>query len=135
MKGKITTLIILILFSTACNQMSSPGKEKQFENKSYVHVFFPTEEECMDSQPPDFFINCHQQVDFYENNRAEIMLSDIIWVGTYYVENKILTIEFEPNFEVPKGEIKFAILNNNTLKRISDQTTWKKLRGGSIWNH
>lgn len=133
MKGKITTLFILILFSTACNQMSAPGKEKQFENKSYVNLFFPTEKECMDSQPPDFFINCHQQVDFYENNRAEIMLSDIIWIGTYYVENKILTIEFDSNFEVPDGEIKFLILNNNALMRISDNTVWKKIKGNSIW--
>lgn len=133
MKGKITTLFILILFSTACNQMSAPGKEKQFENKSYVHLFFPSEKECMDSQPPDFFINCHQQVDFYENNRAEIMLSDVIWVGTYYVENKILTIEFDANFEVPEGEIKFVILNNNVLKRMDDKSIWKKLKGNSIW--
>ena len=135
MKGKITYIVLLLfLISTSCNKLSSPGKEKQFEDKSYVRLFFNSEKECMEAQPPDFFINCHQQVDFLENNEAEIMISDIIWRGTYEVINKKIIISMEPNFEIPSGEIVFEIRNNTLLIKADDRTEWRKMKGNSIWN-
>ncbi len=113
--------------------MNAPGREKQFENQTYVHLFFDSEEECMKSQPPDFFINCHQQIDFQEDNKVELMLSDIIWRGTYRVEKKTIILEFDDSYEVPNGELTFKIKNHNMLIRTDNNTTWRKMKGNSIW--
>ncbi|HEY9185663.1 MAG TPA: hypothetical protein VIM94_10080 [Salegentibacter sp.] len=135
MKEKIIYIVLIILLSlTACNKLSGPGQEKQFEGKSYVRLFFNSEEECLDAQPPDFFINCHQQVDFLKNNDAEIMVSDIIWRGTYEVINKKIILSMEPNFEIPSGEVIFEVKNNTLLIKTDDKTEWRKMKGNSIWN-
>ena len=135
MKENFTFIVFIVLISiTSCNKLSAPGQEKQFEGKSYVQLFFNSEEECMNAQPPDFFINCHQQVDFLKNNEVEIMLSDIIWRGTYEVINKKIIISMEPNFEVPSGEIIFLVKNNTLLIKSNDKTEWRKMKGNSIWN-
>ena len=88
----------------------------------------------MDAQPPDFFINCHQQVDFLKNNEVEIMLTDVIWRGAYEVVNKKIIISMESNFEVPSGEIIFEVKNNTLLIKADDKTEWRKMKGNSIWN-
>lgn len=134
MKKKITYIVIVLTIFTSCNKLTTPGLEKQFEDKSYVRLFFDSEEECMDAQPPDFFINCHQQLDFYQDNMVEIMLTDIIWRGTYEVVNKKIIISMEPNFEVPSGEIIFEVKNNTLLVKTDDRTEWRKMKGNSIWN-
>lgn len=134
MKKKITYIAIVLAIFTSCNKLNTPGQEKQFENKSYVRLFFDSEEECQDAQPPDFFINCHQQVDFYKDNLVEIMISDIIWRGTYVVVNKKIIISMEPNFEIPSGEIIFEVKNNTLLIKTNDRTEWRKMKGNSIWN-
>ncbi|WP_081211706.1 hypothetical protein [Salegentibacter sediminis] len=135
MKKKITFIVFIFLFPLiSCNKLSAPGKDKQFEGKSYVRLFFNSEEECMAAQPPDFFINCHQQIDFLKDNEVEIMLSDIIWRGTYKVINKKIIISMEPNFEVPSGEIIFLVKNNTLLIKSDDKTEWRKMKGNSIWN-
>lgn len=136
MKGKITYIVFLfILLFSSCNKMNTAGNEKQFEDKSYVRLFFNSEQECLDSQPPDFFINCHQQIDFYKDNRVDVMLSDMIWIGAYEViNNKRIIITMEPNFEVPTGEIIFEVKNNSLLIKSDDKTEWRKMKGSSIWN-
>ncbi|MGY5849457.1 hypothetical protein [Salegentibacter sp. F14] len=135
MKEKIIYIVTIVLLSlTSCNQISAPGQQKQLEDKSYIRLFFNSEKECMDAQPPDFYINCHQQVDFLKNNEVEIMLSDIIWRGSYQVINKKIIISMEPNFEVPSGEIIFEIKNNTLLIKSDDRTKWRKMKGNSIWN-
>ena len=135
MKEKITYIALILLLSfTSCNRLSAPGQEKQFEDKSYVRLFFNSEKECMDAQPPDFFINCHQQVDFLKNNEVEIMLTDVIWRGAYEVVNEKIIISMESNFEVPSGEIIFEVKNNTLLIKADDKTEWRKMKGNSIWN-
>lgn len=135
MKVKITyTVLLLSLIFVSCNKLSTQGQTKQFEDKSYVRLFFNSEQECLDAQPPDFFINCHQQIDFYKENRVDVMLSDIIWIGTYEVVNKQIIISMEPNFEVPSGEIIFEVKNNTLLIKTDDRTQWRKMKGNSIWN-
>lgn len=89
----------------------------------------------MENQPePDFFINCHQQVDFYKDNIVDIMLTDIIWRGTYRIEGNIVILSFEPSYEIPDGEIIFEIINPAKLLHTEHGTVWKKISGNSIWN-
>jgi len=74
----LITGVLSILVLVSCSPGGLPAKDNMLKNKSFVHLYYPSEKECMDSQPnPDFFQNCHQQVDFYKNNRVEIMFTDI----------------------------------------------------------
>ncbi len=132
---KITIALAFLFLTTACSRVAPPAKDNMLKNKSYVYLFFSTEKECLENQPEDdFFINCHQQVDFYDNNNVEIMLTDIIWRGKYEMEGNTVILTFEPNYEIPEGEILFEILNPAKILKTDNGTVWKKISGNSIWN-
>lgn len=134
MKPKSPIFLLILLLFTACSQVGTSVKESAFQNKTFVHLFFETEEECMAAQPdPDFFHNCHQQLDFMKDGNVRIMLSDILWDGTYKIQGDRLILKVEPNFEIPTGEIVFEIINPNRLIKTDDNTVWKKINGNSIW--
>lgn len=133
MKRKITLIFITLIFSS-CFQENISQRENMLKNKTFVHLFFETEKECMDAQPdPDFFHNCHQQLDFHENNMVDIMLSDIIWRGKYSVKGKQVILSFDPNYEIPEGELRFEILPANKLLHLKNGSIWKMVDGNSIW--
>ena len=133
MKNFIFNCCIILLFGS-CSPNAVPVKENMLKNKSFVYLYFPTYEDCMNAQPdPDFFINCHQQVDFYANNRADIMLTDIYYRGTYRITGNLVVLSFEPGPEIPDGEIIFEMLNPTKLLHLEYGTVWKKVSGNSIW--
>ncbi len=118
----------------ACTKSDILVREKMLVNKSFVYLYFPTLKDCMAAQPdPDFFINCHQQVDFYPNERVEIMLSDIYYQGTYKIMGNLVVLTFEPGPEIPDGEIVFQMLNPAKLLHLEYGKVWKKISGNSIW--
>lgn len=134
MKKKLFIGFVLSLFITSCSQDSVPARENMFKNKTFVHLYFDSEEECIAAQPyPDFWINCHQEIIFQERKKVTIMLTDILWNGTYEVKGDLLILNFENNFEIPTGEIVFKIINPVTLIRLDNNTLWKKVSGQSIW--
>ncbi len=133
MEKNISLIFLIVLLTVSCNPIMSPGIENKFQNKTFIHLFYQDEEECMDSQPPDFFYNCHAQIDFLKNNRVEILLTDIIWIGEYTVEGKEMILIFEPNYEIPEGILIFEIINSSTLRNLKNDTIWKKMKGNSIW--
>lgn len=124
----------LLLMASACTTVSLPAKENMFKNKIFVHLYFETEEECMASQPdPDFFLNCHRQLDFLDDKKVQVMLTDILYLGTYEVSGEMLIINVDSP-EVLNGEIIFEIINPAKLLKTDDNTLWKKVSGKSIWN-
>lgn len=132
---KMRWLILFLVFGfLSCSEGMMSGKQKRFENKSYVHLFYSTEKDCEESQPPDFFINCHQQLDLYPNSEAEIMLTDIIWRGTWELRAKEIIVYVPNSYEIPSGSLTFKVINTRLLKLISNNTEWKLLSGNSIWN-
>lgn len=134
MERKITMMLAFLFLTTACSHEGPPARENMLKNKSFVYLFFSTEEECRENQPdPDFFLNCHQQVDFYKNNVVEIMLTDIIYRGTYDVIGNVVILTFEPTGEIPEGIILFEIINGSKLLKTDNKTVWKKVSGNSIW--
>lgn len=131
----IITNVLSVLVLVSCSPGGLPAKENMLKNKSFVHLYFQTEKECMDAQPePDFFQNCHQQVEFFKNNRVEIMLSDIYYQGTYSIQGNNVVLLIESNVEIPDGVIIFEIINPTRLKYIENGSVWKKMSGNSIWN-
>ncbi|MFD1095863.1 hypothetical protein [Salegentibacter chungangensis] len=134
MRGVLLMLFALVFSLSSCSRVSSGPDENAFRDKTFVHRYFETEEDCLKAQPdPDFFVNCHQQVDFFSNNEVEIVLSDIIWRGDYIVEGDMVILSFQPNFEIPDGEINFEILNLSVLRKLDDNTRWVMMRANSIW--
>lgn len=118
----------------SCTTIDVPVRENMLKNKSFVYLYYPTLDECLEAQPdPDFFINCHQQVDFYSNYRAEIMLTDIYYRGTYSIHGNLIVLTFEPSSEIPDGEILFQMINPTKLLHLEYGSVWKKISGRSIW--
>lgn len=134
MRGWRSYICILALILSGCSRLETGAAENKYKNQTFIHTYFDTEEDCLAAQPPDFFINCHQQLDFLDNNRVQFMLTDIIWEGEYSVKRKIIVLTFEPNFEIPSGEVYFQQVNGSLLIKMDDNTQWKKMRGTSIWD-
>lgn len=134
MKHKGVIFVLILSAIIACSQVGTSARENMFKNKTFVHLYFETEEECLASQPePDFFYNCHQQLDFLKDKKVQIMLTDILWVGEYKLEVDKIILTFEPNNEIPDGKITFEILTPTVLLKTDEQTIWKKMNGNSIW--
>lgn len=133
MKNFIYKCCIILLLG-ACSHNAIPAKDSMLKNKSFVYLYYPTLKDCLEAQPdPDFFLNCHQQVDFYPDNRAEIMLTDIYYRGTYSILGNLVVLTFDPAPEIPDGEITFELLHPNKLLHLEYGTVWKKVSGNSIW--
>lgn len=127
--------MLILMAITACSPVTKSGKENMFNNKTFVHLFFNTEEECRAAQPePDFFINCFQQLDFLNDQKVRIMLTDLLWDGTYKIQGNLIILSFEPNYEIPSGEIVFEIQESGQLIKSDDNSIWKEVSGNSIWN-
>tara|TARA_R100000935_G_C2785148_1_gene143421 strand:+ start:219 stop:605 length:387 start_codon:yes stop_codon:yes gene_type:complete len=128
-------MVLAVLLLLSCTHVPLPFHENILANKSYVYLFFSTEKECVENQlDPDFFINCHQQVDFYKNNIVVIMMTDILWKGTYKIEGNTVILTFENSYEIPDGELIFEIINPSRLLLTENGTVWKKISGNSIWH-
>ena len=123
----------IFLFVSFCERNENPKNEPNFENETFIYLHFKTEQECLDAQPTDFFINCHSELTFMENGQAEIILTDIIWRAEYSVIKNKIVLTFKNNPEIPGGTIIFQILNTSKLKKVDDKTIWNKMDGDSIW--
>ncbi len=135
MKPKSVFFLLILTLITACSQLGTTGKENIIKNNSFVHLYFETEEDCLASQrDPDFFYNCHQQLDFLNDKKVQIMLTDLLWMGEYKLEGDTIILTFKANNEIPSGEILFEIVNAHQLVKSDDQTIWKKISGNSIWD-
>lgn len=134
MKTNVLFVFTLFLMVSFCEREEHIKNDRDFENQTFVHKYFKTEKQCLDSQTSDFFINCHAQLNFLEHGEAEIMVTDIMWKGEYEIINKSIILTFPHNFELPKETIVFKILNNSKLLWTDNNTIWEKLNGDSIWD-
>ncbi len=134
MKVKLLFLCSLFLMASFCERSEHPKDKIAFENETFIFLHFKNEQQCLDAQPSDFFINCHSELNFLEDGMAEIILTDIIWRGEYVVINKNIILTFDNNFEIPDRTLVFEIINESKLKKVDDKTIWKKLNGDSIWD-
>ncbi len=79
----------------------SCGAAKPFsENREYVHSVFKTRTACRVSQREMPDLNCFPSLKLTKDGKAELIVTDVVNHGTYYVFEKTLTIEFEPYSEV-----------------------------------
>lgn len=134
MKIKLLFVSSLFLLANFCEKSELPKDKFSLENETFVYLHFKTEQECLDAQPSDFFINCHSEISFYEDGVAEIILTDIIWRGAYTVIGKKILLTFKNNTEIPNESLVFQIMNEAKIKNLEDNTIWKKMKGTSVWD-
>lgn len=135
MERKLLVGLLILIIVSGCSRDDGPAEEISLMDQSYVYLFFDSEEECMAAQSdPDFWINCHQELNFTEDNKVALMLTDILWNGTYIVKGDLVILKFDQSYEVPSGEMVFKILNPSELILMENNTHWKKVSEDSIWN-
>lgn len=126
---KYLLLSIAVLSLLSCSNDKNSGSSELI-GKTFDHRFVETEEECIASQTnPDFYTNCHEQIRFIDNETAEIMITDMMLIVNYTVEDNKITIIFSPS-----STMVFEKINNSTLKLLSNNTIWNKRTGTSVWN-
>lgn len=128
MKKYLFILILISIFS--CSKESKAGSG--FAGKTYVYRLFENEQECIDAQPdPDFFLNCHRELNFIDDENAEIMFTDITMAVKYTIDANRITINFSTD---ESSSLIFEIIDNSSLKLLNDDIIWSKKIGDSIWN-
>ena len=132
MKNVLITCCILMMLGS-CSTNDVPVRENMLKNKSFVYLYYPTLQECMDAQPdPDFFINCHQQVDFYSGKRVDILLSDLYYRGSYKIMGDHVVLTFDPGTEITDVEILCQIVNHSKMLDLDTVSVWNKVSGNLI---
>jgi|SRR5687767_9610777 len=114
-----TYVILLTVILTGCDD-----NESFLSGRNYSHSYFDSYEECLAHQSPDFFINCSQELWFYEDGKMEIMFSDIVYSGKYAISLNKIHLSLEYALESPK-KITFTVISHDLIKRDDDGTLWK----------
>lgn len=127
----LSSLIGILLLSCSSDDNSEASK---FIGKTFDYVYFETEQECLDAQPdPNFFINCHQELSFIDNENAEIMLTDIMYSINYTIDNDNIIIHAHSRTLEFQNDIIFKIMTNASLKHIDNNTIWNTRTGNTLW--
>jgi hypothetical protein len=125
----VVVTLSLVLITTGCSLFQSSSApdgvgEAYFDtDRVYVHRLASSQEEC--DSLNDQGINCLQFLELFTDGGAEIMITDIVHIGTYIIEGtSSIIVTVDPNPELP-GSLQFAILENG----IKLQDNWSN----SIW--
>ncbi len=127
--AKITWCTIAVIWLASCgggSDNSSVESSWFSEERSYLNLIHPfeTEQECLDAQNPNFFINCYKIVDFYPDGTATVMLTDILNNATYSIEDMFITVTLAPNSEVAEI-IEFYVSDDyKSLIQASNSEVW-----------
>ncbi|WP_025666355.1 hypothetical protein [Aquimarina megaterium] len=133
--GKYFLLSILGIVLLSCSNDDDNSQNTEFVGKTFDYLFFETEQECIDAQTdPNFFINCHQELSFVDNENVEILFTDIKYSANYKVGNNKIVIYSSSNILEFQNDIIFEIINDSSLKFVDNNTIWKLRTGNSIWN-
>ena len=129
--------LILFIGITLFNCSSDDDNSQQSEliGKTFDHLFFETEQECIDAQSdPNFFINCHQELSIIDNENAEIILTDNIYAVKYSIENGKLIIHSNATTAEFQNDLIFELINISSLKLISNNSIWNERIGNTLWD-
>ncbi|MDN5200861.1 hypothetical protein QQ008_05800 [Fulvivirgaceae bacterium BMA10] len=127
--------IVIIIFSFLYPGCSNDLEIKfSLAGQTFDHLFFETKQACLDAQPyPDFFLNCHQSLEFLDGREAHITFTDIINKVSYSFHRNQIVLSPKGSTEFT-NRIVFDIIDENTLRLTTDDTIWKRRKGESIWD-
>lgn len=133
MKKYLQLLILFIAFISCSKDQSNDNTAEQSEltGKTFDYLFFKTEQECINAQPePDFFTNCHREIQFIDHEKAMLMWTDMQLEVSYIKVGNRITIYSTAN---PDAGLIFEKTSASSLKLLSDNTIWNERIGDSIW--
>ena len=127
---KYSLLAVMIAFFS-CSK-DNDASDSALAGKTFDHLLFETQQQCLAAQTnPDFFINCHEEIEFTGDDSAVIMLQDILYNVDYTLDGNKIIVSFPGD---PSATLTFEKTNNASLKLLGDGTVWNKRIGNSIWH-
>ncbi len=132
MKNLSIYILLLVLF-LGCSS-DSTFTDSDLIGKTFDHLFFSTLKECRAAQPdPNFFINCHQELEILNQKELTIVLTDIVNQTEYQLRGNLLIIKASNTTEFA-NDLVFEILDEQTLRRSGANTIWNERLGASPWD-
>lgn len=127
-KGICSVIVMQWLASCGGSSNNSGVDESNWfsEERTYHNLIppFESEQECLDNQDPSFFINCYQSIEFNPDGTAFVILTDIVNVVTYTVDNKFITVIPASGSEFTEN-IRFYVAENyKSLIQASNSVVW-----------
>lgn len=133
MKWWFLFLLIAITF-LSCSSDDNVH-ESVYVGKTFDFLFFETQQECLDAQTdPSFFINCHQELNFIDTEKARIVLTDIVYKINYSIFNNRIRIHSSANITEFQDDIFFKRISDSSLIRLDNNTIWYERDGESVWD-
>ncbi len=84
------------------------------QDQTYIHHLFETDEACHEVQKSTF-VNCVQWMNFDNEGRAEVVVTDIANSGTYQIEGEQITVELLEGSGDVSGSVSFTFALNKQL--------------------
>jgi hypothetical protein len=126
--GNKLTVILLFLAISGCKK---EDKGHDLTGQRFIHLLTATEQQCQ-VLFTTYGVNCFQEISFTSRHEVNIMLTDIVWKGTYWFGDNMLHLQFGPNLMSQRGKIDMEFLNPNMLKGLD--RTWKRYKGPTTWD-
>lgn len=104
------SLLFGMLLTCACGDKTQdatnqePTANKHFSTlRIYKRAVFGSRQACEDynNEHPDFWVNCDQIAEFDKDGRLGIMLTDIVGLGTYELDDDLITCTMEDLIDAP----------------------------------
>lgn len=127
MRNTLLVLLLLSLFSSCRKDIDLAAGQR------FVLPLVANEQECRQIQQNSIVFNCFQEIEFQDNNRVTVMVTDIINTGRYKHRGKHIIIEFDQAYDV-ENKMKLEIVDNNTIRyKGRDFKRWKGPGGWDLY--
>lgn len=127
MKRTLIYILILALLSSCRKDIDLAAGQR------FVLPLVANEQECRQIQQNSIVFNCFQEIEFQDNNRVTVMVTDIINTGRYKHRAKHIIIEFDQAYDV-ENKMKLEIVDNNTIRyKGRDFKRWKGPGGWDLY--
>lgn len=120
---------LLGMILTGCGILDSEVRTFD-EERTYEYALFPSPEACEAAQPPDFFVNCSQWMDFRPDGRVSVVLTDIVNPGEYGIQDDRVTLHMEGSPELPDRIVLILSADGSTLTEVGSGKVWTRTTGG-----
>lgn len=119
---------LVVLALPGCGLIESEVRHFD-EERIYEHPLFESPEACEAAQPPGFFINCSQWMEFDPDGRVRVVLTDIINPGTYRIQNRHVILSMESSPELPERLELLLSADGSTLVEEGTGRVWTRVPG------
>jgi len=102
------------------------------QGQRFLHALVPDQAACDRIRQNGVIFNCFQEIQFQEDRRVTVVVTDIQNLGRYVYRGDKIIIQFEQGFDVP-DKMELKVLNENTLVD-ENGFEWKRWEGPGTWD-